>query len=629
MSEYRRLTKFEKICKLFGRIKLPLPSSLERRLKEEIDFCHFEITPSEVFSTSIILPSIFMLISYLILRLLGLATMDITFSFFMISIVFFYFLLNYTRFQTIYYRSKFSSEMVLSIIYMAISLQTNKNLERAVSFAANNLTGLLGLDFKRALWNIQSGKSISISDELSKIAEKWRKESQEFVDAISILKDSIVLTDEQFQKSLNTAIELVLQKTKTRMKDYAMSLKTPLNIVNSFGVLLPLLAMIFLPLATIFLSDLIKVSFISVLYVIVLPAIVYFLFRQYFYSRPYSYHQIEYSSEEHKKRKLIIGLVSFALITIIVLPLTNFVLSSKFSDVTFLASMGITISIGVILFLTGYIYTSEFETINKKIIKYEDELPTAAYQLASVCRSGKPIEILIHEASDYLRDLEIREIFAVASMKIKSGLTLYKAFFDEKVGALKEVNSRIIRVVIGSIVDLAEKGSIAVSKALDAIARFLDDAKDVNKFTDEVLDEVTSEMKITVYVFAPLAAGIVVGLLSMLTIVFYSFAPSFQELERTLSGREYKRAFESIGWLLNLAKTIDLPQFQIVVGLYMLEIVIMISYFLGELKYGEDEVNKIKDISKTVLIAVLIYSLFSVGLYYVMKSIITMYPVKL
>jgi len=628
MSEYRRLTKFEKICKLFGRIKLPMPSSLKRRLKEEIDFCHFEVNPHEVFSTSIILPSIFMLLSYLILRFLGLVTVDIIFSFFMISIVLFYFLLNYTKFQTIYYRSKFSSEMVLSIIYMTISLQTNKNLERAVSFAANNLSGLLGLDFKRALWNIQSGKSISISDELSKIAEKWRKESQEFVDAISILKDSIILTDEQFQKSLNIAIETVLQKTKTRMKNYAMTLKTPLNIVNSFGVLLPLLAMIFLPLATIFLPELIKVSFISVLYVIVLPAIVYFLFRQYFYSRPYSYHQIEYSSEEHKKRKLMILIFSFVSMMIIVLPLANFVLSSKFSDATFLASMGITISIGFILFLAGYIYTSGFETINKKIIKYEDELPTAAYQLASVCRSGKPIEILVHEASDYLKDLEIREIFAVASMKIKSGLTLYKAFFDEKVGALKEVNSRIIRVVIGSIVDLAEKGSIAVSKALDAIARFLDDAKDVNKFTDEVLDEVTSEMKITVYVFAPLAAGIVVGLLSMLTIVFYSFTLSFQELERTLGGREYKSVFESIGWLLNLAKTIDLPQFQIVVGLYMLEIVIMISYFLGELKYGEDEVNKIKDISKTVLISILIYSLFSIGLYYVMKSIITMYPVK-
>jgi len=628
MSEYRKLTTFEKVCKVFGRVKFPVPSSLEKRLREEIDFCHFEVTPHEVFSNSIILPSTFMLVSFLILKFFGAASVDMIFSFFIMSIVLFYFLLNYTKFQTIYYRSKFSSEMVLSIIYMAISLQTNKNLEKAVSFAANNLSGLLGTDFKKALWNVQSGRSISISDELSKIAEKWRKESQEFVDAIIILKDSIVLTEEQFQKSLNTAIEIVLQKTKTRMKDYAMSLKTPLNIINSFGVLLPLLAMIFLPLAAIFLPEIIKVSFISVLYVVVLPAIVYFLFRQYFYSRPYSYHQIEYSGEKYKKRKLIVGLGSLILVMITAVPLTNFVLSSTFSDAAFFASMGITISLGLILFSSAYIYTSGLETINRKIIKYEEELPTAAYQLASVCRSGKPMEILIQEAAGYLKDLEIKEIFAIASEKIKTGLTLDRAFFDEQVGALKEIGSKIIRVVIRNIVDLANKGSIAVSRALDAIARFLDNAKDVNKFTDEVLDEVTSEMKITVYVFAPLSAGIVVGLLSMLTLMFYSFAPSFQELEQALKGREYRSAFESIGWLLNLTKTVDLPHFQIVVGLYMLEIVIMISYFLGELKYGEDEVNKIKEIGKTVLIAIVIYSLFSIGLYYVMKTIITLYPVK-
>jgi len=628
MSEYRNLTRFEKICKAFGKVKLPIPKSLEKKLQEEIDFCHFEVSPSEIFSTSIFLPAAFMLISYFILNFAGLATFDIIASFFMVTTVIFYFILNYTKFQTIYYRSKFSSEMALSIIYMSISLQTSKNLERAVSFAANNLSGLLGLDLKRAIWNVQSGKSISISEELSKIAEKWRKESQEFVDAISILKDSIVLTEDQFQKSLNEAIEIVLQKTKTRMKEYAMSLKTPLNIVNSFGVLLPLLAMIFLPIATIFLPEMIKVTFISVLYVAILPSIVYFLFRQYFYSRPYSYHQIEFSTGKYKKRKLTISIASLTLLLTIVLPLLIFVSKSKFSDSVFLASMGVTVSIGLIVFLSGYIYTSGLEKINKKILKFEDELPTATYQLASVCRSGKPIETILENSSYFLKDLEIKEIFAEASTKIKSGYNLEGAFFDEKIGALKDCTSRIIKVVIRSMLDLANKGSFAISKALDAISRFLDDAKDVNKFTDEVLDEITSEMKITVYVFAPLAAGIVVGLLSMITIVFYSFAPSFQELEKTLSGKEYKTALESIGWLLNLTKAIDLSQFQIVVGLYMIEIVIMISYFLGELKYGEDEVNKIKDISKTVLIALIIYSLFSIGLYYTMKTIITMYPVK-
>jgi hypothetical protein len=631
MSEYRNITSFEKICKLFGRIKIPLPKSLEKELREYIDFCHFELDPKEVVSTSILVSVTFMFFSYFILKMLGSDSIEIIASFFMISVIIFYFIFNYPKFQTIYYRSKFSSEMTLSIIYMCVSLQTSRNLERAVSFAANNLSGLLGLDLKRAIWNIQSGKSISISEELSKVAEKWRKESQEFVDAITILKESISLTEDQFQKSLNEAIETVLQKTKTRMKEYAMSLKTPLNIVNSFGVLLPLLAMIFLPIAAIFLPEIIKVVFISVLYVVVLPSIVYFLFRQYFYSRPYSYHQIEFSASKHKKRKIIIGVSSFILLLVIIIPILTLISKhgQKFSDDIFIASIGATITIGLIVFLAGYIYTKGLEKTNKKILKFEEELPTASYQLASACMRGKPIETVLEESSYFLRDLEIKEIFSEASLLIKGGYSLKSAFFDEKVGALRDCNSKIINVVIDSIIDLVSKGSHAIYRSLSAISRFLEDAKDVNKFIDEVLDDITSEMKVTVYIFAPITAGIVVGLLSMLTIVFYSFGPSLEELGKTFGGKEYKSALQSIGWLLNLTKTIELPKFQIVVGLYMIELVIMISYFLGELKYGEDEINKIKDISKTVLIALAIYSLFSIGLYYSMKAIITIFPVSI
>ena len=105
MSEYRELTKFEKICKIFGRVKLPIPKFLEKKLMEEIEFCHFKVSPQEIFSTSILIPSILMLLSYILLALVNLATIDVVFSFFMIAAILFYFIINYTKFQTIYYLS--------------------------------------------------------------------------------------------------------------------------------------------------------------------------------------------------------------------------------------------------------------------------------------------------------------------------------------------------------------------------------------------------------------------------------------------------------------------------------------------------------------------------------------------
>ncbi|MCC5994209.1 MAG: hypothetical protein LM587_01290 [Candidatus Aenigmarchaeota archaeon] len=627
MSEYRKLTTFEKVCKVFGKIKIPIPKSLEKKFKEEIEFCHFEVTPSEVFSTSLFLPSIFMLLSYFILRYLNLATPDLIASFLMLTIVLFYFLLSYTKFQTIYYRSKLSSEMTLSIIYMAISLQTSKNLERAVSFAANNLTGVLGLDFKRALWNIQSGRSLSISDELSKIAERWKKESEEFVEAISILKNSIVLSEERFQRALSEAVEMVLQKTKGRMKAYGMRLRMPLTLITYFGVLLPLILMVFLPIAALFLPEMIKMSFLSILYTIVLPSAIYFLFRQYFYSRPYSYHQIEFNIEKYRKRRNIVIAITLILLPFLIYKPIAITLQSspaRFKDIHFLSSLLTTAIIGLSIFASIYVYLFTLEKINRKILKFEDELPTATYQLASLCKTGKAIESIFETFAERTKDLQIREIFVEAVEKMKSGLTLEKIISEE--GILKNCNSRIIKVVMRSIVDLSKKGTLMVSKALDAIAKFLDDAKEVNKFVDEILDEITSEIKLTVQLFAPICGGVTIGLLSAVAILFSNLFPTFEGMQEVL-GKEYKGVFEAMSWVFNLGNVIDLPRFQLVVGIYLLEIIVMMSYFLGEVKYGEDEVSKMKDIGINILIALLIYVSFSLCLYYVMKTIISLSPV--
>jgi len=630
ISNYRKETNFEKICKIFGFKKFPVPSNIEKKMREEIEFCHFEIEPSQVFSASIFISAIVFVAFSTILFILNLLTMDLIFSLFILSLILFYFMVNYVHFITIYYRAKFSSEMTLSIIYMTVSLQSSKNLERAVSFAASNLTGLLGLDFKRAIWNVQTGKSYSISDELSKIAEKWRAESQEFVDAISILKSSTILSETEFNENIKKAVEIVLDGTKKRMKDYAMELKVPLNLVNSFGILLPLIAMTFLPVAGIIIPEIIKGTSISIIYVIVLPLIVYFLFKQYFYTRPYSYHQIEISNlkfYENRKRKVLILLSLFS--SFIFSLLLYFIMNSDLlSDTSFLLSLLATNTIGYSVVLFGLLMTIGFENVNKKFIKYEEELPTAIMQLSSMAKTGKPIEKLIEELPVSIRDLEIKELFIEASKKMKYfGLSLNKAFFDEKLGVLRDVPSKLIKIVIKSLIDLADKSSYIISKTLESSAKFLNDAKDVNKFTDEILNDITSEMKVTVLIFAPLTAGIIVGLISMIVLTFSSFGESLTGLKEIFKGREYSSAFESFSWLLNINKNLPLPYFQIVVGLYMIEVVSMISYFLGELKYGEDEISKIKDTSKYLLKSLLIYTFVSLGLYYTMKVILSIYTI--
>ncbi|MEM7819193.1 MAG: hypothetical protein QW403_03590, partial [Candidatus Aenigmatarchaeota archaeon] len=53
---YRKLSWYEKFCNFFDKVKVPIPKDLEKKLIDEINFCHLRITPNGVISTAILFP---------------------------------------------------------------------------------------------------------------------------------------------------------------------------------------------------------------------------------------------------------------------------------------------------------------------------------------------------------------------------------------------------------------------------------------------------------------------------------------------------------------------------------------------------------------------------------------------
>jgi Flp pilus assembly protein TadB len=198
MSEYRKfleaeyvnrkLSLYEKICNFFGRIPIPLPKDLNRKIQDEINFCHLRISPNDVVSTAIFASLTIFLFLTLVSYFIGILSLTMVLMFALLSSIIFYFLFSYTSFLTKYFRAKVASEMTLAIVYMSISLKINASLEAAVAFAASNLSGPLGLDLKKILWDLETGRLLSIIQGLDELSEKWKSENEEFVDAISLLK---------------------------------------------------------------------------------------------------------------------------------------------------------------------------------------------------------------------------------------------------------------------------------------------------------------------------------------------------------------------------------------------------------------------------------------------------------
>lgn len=627
MEEYKTDSFYEKVCRFFGKAKIPLPQSIENRIQEEIDFCHLNVTPTDVFSTAILLPLVLFFSLVLLFVVFNILSTEILIMTLVLSAALGYYLFSYTHFLTIYFRSKAASEMTLSVIYMAISIKISQNLESAIYFTASNLTGPLGLDFKKILWEIQTGKYTSAIEGLDWLAKKWRNESEEFVNALSLLKSSIVEDPVRMDKDLEEAVDIMLTGTKQRMKKYAMLMKTPLNIINSFGILLPLLALIFVPVMIIFIPEIAKTEMIAFFYTVMLPAMLFFFLSQYYYTKPYSYHQIEIkNTERYLKQRIFVGMLS-SLLAILSIGFFWHRLSmakSLFSTSQFIDSLLLIVSAGLSIVIFAIFSSFNFLKKNEEIEQVESELPVALFQLGIVARRGYPLENVLEEIQPRITRLKIKSMFEMITNNIRSlGATLEEAVFDKNIGAINSYPSRIISASMKVITDLSKRGSAFVSIALESMSRFLRDADEVSKATDEILSDVTSEMQVINMVFAPITAGIVVGLMAIVIYLFAYFGQSLENVHdfliKTGMGSTATTGYD---FLFNITKQIPFPYFQLIVGIYMIEVVSMLSYFLGEIRYGDDEVRKMFSLGKSLLIALAIYSFVVSAIYFGVSSLL-------
>lgn len=619
----------EKIYHIFGKIKIPIPPKLKKKYEDEIKFCGLNILPEEVFSTAIFLPLISFLF-FFILYLLGLVSISFLFCGLILSFVFFFYFYSYPSFLVKNYRSKAAAEMTLSIIYIGTSLRITGNLENGIVFAAANLSGPLGKDLKRLVTEMQMGRR-SIMSVIDELIEKWKVESEEFRDALSLLKSAVGQFESKREEMISTAISLMLDGTKQRMKKYALNLRNPLRILSMFGILLPLLVLVFVPVLIIFLPEMVSTELIIFLYDILLPFAVFIFLSSNLFVKPYSYHQIEAGKiENYKKSKKIVLIVSILVSLVSTLYFSYLLkLEKNFGYMQFLYSLLVVLSIGIPLSLYFLLPSMLNMERNKEIIQIESELPVALFQLSVTSEVGKPIETNLENLLPKINLLKIKALFIKILENIKAfGVSLEEAIKNPKIGVVNLYPSKIVRFSLEMIVEVSKRGMISLSTSLRTFSTFLKDADEVNKACDEILSETTSDLQLMGQIMAPLTAGIVVGLMAIVIYIFSLFGEAISENPLpTTSETGYGFNFV-LSFLYNIGKQVPFPIFQIIVGIYLIEITLIISYFLSRLNFGEDEISCDFYIGKMLLISLLIYSIVGSSIYFGISSIMNIETIR-
>ena len=620
MKIERPLTLYERLCTKFGFLPVDFLVFKRKEYEEAISFSNLEITPKQIFSFAILSSFLFFLSFFLVFSMLNLLSITTLLFTILTTALLFYYLLVYPFHYSKIFRVRASSEMVLAIIYMTVSMKISPNLENAVKFAAKNLRGPLGFDLRRMLWKVYTDTSHSFEYYYDKFIEKWKLENSEFSQALYLIKASTYQSPEKALRSLEEAVKVMIQGTRDRMKKYAMELNTPITLINALGILLPILTLTLLPLVSIFVSGFHPLLLVLA-YNILLPFFVYMFALSYLEKIPYSFSPKNINIPISSEWRIIEKALPF-IVSVFLFSLSAYILYHTPPENILEIVISSTLLAFSLIFGTGlyiFLYSFKRKIFREKIVKIEREFSTVLFYLGQKIASGYPLELAIKEIVSRYPNFEISKFFGKVYFNIKNlGMSLEKAVFDEKEGAIKKFPSDLIENVMHAIVEISKRGMSVASRAMVMISSYLRYLKEVEITLRETTAETTSTLELQGKLLAPLVAGIVVSLSGIIEKVVTQLGKVIGRLTPQISSYTFSLSVP----FLSLGEGIPLFLFEIILGVYLIEIVYIIGTFVGFIKYGDDKIMKRYTIGEYLLLSSFIFLLVTISTFIIFNGLI-------
>lgn len=683
------VTFYEKGCNLAEsvlKIK-PDPKKLEQ-MQEDIKTAHLQVTPTGVISFSLLGPIAFMLAGILLTILApilfgGDISMFFIIFFLIAGSIMIFPLQKVPNFLANTWRLEASNQMVLCIFYVATYMRHTSNLERAIEFASNHLTGPLAMDLKKVIWDLETGEFSSVKDSLENYLKGWRKYNMEFIEAFHLLESSLYESSETRRIALlDKALDVILSETYEKMLHYAQNLKNPITTLHMLGIILPILGLVILPLIVSFLGG-VSWYHIAILYNVTIPIIVYVMGKVILSKRPTGYGDSDISQDRpelKKYRNFIINLfgqeiaisplyLSIAIgIILLFIGATPLIMHSiGFPDTIGIGRPDITSGCGKEFCLLDYREVTNKITgssgvigpfglgaalislclplmiacsfglyyrfksknvikIRKETKKLEKEFAAGLFQLGNRLGDGIPAEIAFSKVAAVMEGTTTGRFFRQVNSNItEMGMSVESAIFDKKRGALIYFPSKMIASSMKVLTESVKKGPRVAAQAVMNVARYIQEIHRVDERLKDLLSDIISSMKSQIALMTPAIAGIVIGITSMISNILGKLGPLLQSQSTDLGG---ELGSASVPEIFGLG--IPPYYFQAVVGIYVVQIIFILTILSNNIENGEDKLNEKFLLGKNLLrstftyvaVAFIIMLIFNIIASFVLRDLI-------
>ncbi|MFH1311191.1 MAG: hypothetical protein ABIH65_02190 [Nanoarchaeota archaeon] len=650
-------SRYEKWCKSFGSvIKLKLAEKDTSAVRRNIEISHLDLEPWQPLTLSVMSFVSVLFIGLLISVAIVLIKGDINsfqFLFFFLMMIFsffvFYFMKAYPARLANKWRLKASSQMVPAILYIVIYMRHTPNFERAIAFASEHLQFPLALDFKKVFYNVQMGKFSTIKESLDNYLETWRDYSIEFIEAFHLIESSLYEPDEARRiNTLEKSLKVVLDGVYEKMLRFTHNVKSPLTNVYMLGVVLPTLGLALLPLASAMLGGLLTWIHVFILFNLIIPFFVFYLTDKITFLRPGGYGDsslLERNPLYYKYKSKTPYFTAFLLILpFLILGFLPFIfqytpmpemiglqkdysfselglgffgdgkvfgfvetatgVTGPFGSGALILSMFIPLGIAIFFSTAFKARTKELIIERENTKQLESEFNSSLFQVGNRIGNGVPPELVFGKIAESSKGLKTENFFNRVNYNIRQmGMSVEKAIFDRKAGAILYYPSELISISMKILIESSKKGLKIAALSMMSISEYVKNIQQITLRLRDMLAEIISDMKSNMSFLAPLLSGVVVGLAAMITEIL-------TKLKISEIGEGGAAALGNLSQILDIfdVTTMIPPYFlQIIIGVYLVQMIFILTKTLVVIDSGEDKLQKTNLTGKNSIAGITLY----------------------
>ena len=277
-----------------------------------------------------------------------------------------------------------------------------------------------------------------------------------------------------------------------------------------------------------------------------------------------------------------------------------------------LLSLFFIIGLGVSIGLYFKHKSSNVIKIREDAKKLEKEFASALFQLGNRLGDGLPAEIAFGKVAEVMEESISGNFFRIVTSNItRLGMSVEQAIFDPKIGALVNYPSNVIESSMKVLIESSKKGPLIAAQALISISDYIKEIHRVDERLKDLLSETISSMKSQITFMTPAIAGIVIGITSMISGIIGNLGIQLRSLG---SGGAAGAGLGNMTDILSMfGEGVPTFYFQIIVGVYVVEIIFILTIIVNGIENGADSLNEKYLLGVNMVRSTISYVLISLG----------------